>query len=102
MIKHIVMIRLKGDDPEKKKQAAISLKASIDGLLGAVPELKGMEVGLNLNNKSSAYDLVLTSIFDSLEDLDNYRVHPAHKIVLEQLYKVMDKTAVVDYETEQL
>ena len=96
------MIRLKGDDPEKKKQAAIDLKAAIDGLLGVVPELKSMEVGLNLNTKPSAYDLVLTSEFDSLEDLDSYRVHPAHKIVLDHLYKVMDQTAVVDYNTKKL
>jgi hypothetical protein len=37
-----------------------------------------------------------------MEDLDSYRVHPAHKIVLDHLYKVMDQTAVVDYDTEQL
>lgn len=96
------MIRLKGDDPEKKKQAAIDLKAAIVGLMGVIPELKSMEVGFNLNTKPSAYDLVLTSEFDSLEDLDNYRVHPAHKIVLDHLYRVMDQTAVVDYNTEQL
>jgi hypothetical protein len=102
MIKHIVMIRLKGDDPDQKKQAAIELKASIDGLLGVVPELISMEVGLNMNTKPSAYDLVLTSEFKTMEDLDSYRVHPAHKIVLDHLYKVMDQTAVVDYDTEQL
>lgn len=102
MIKHIVMIRLKDDEPERKKQEALKLKAAIEGLMGNVPELRSMEVGLNLNIKPSAYDLVLTSTFDSMEALESYRVHPAHKIVLEHLYKVMDQTAVVDYDTTSL
>ena len=102
MIKHVVMIRLKDDEPQRKRQEAVRLKAAIDGLMGNVPELRSMEVGLNLNTKASAYDLVLTSTFDSVEALESYRVHPAHKIVLEHLYRVMDQTTVVDYDTESL
>ena len=91
------MIRLKKTDPEAKAKDALQLKEAIESLLGVVPELKSMEVGLNLNNKPSAYDLVLTSEFDSLETLDAYRVHPEHQKVLELLYEVMEQTAVVDY-----
>lgn len=92
------MIRLKEQNPEIRMQHAQELKAAIEGLLGRVPELKSMEVGLNLSTKPSAYDLVLTSEFESLESLDAYRIHPEHQKVLELLYKVMDQTAVVDYE----
>jgi hypothetical protein len=98
MIKHIVMIRVKGNDPEEKRKNAASLKDAIDGLMGKVPELKSMEVGLNVNENPKAYDLVLTSAFDSLQDLDAYRVHPEHKKVLELLYELMEGTAVADYE----
>ena len=66
--------------------------------MGKVPELLFMEVGLNINKKPAAYDLVLTSHFESEEALDVYRVHPEHKKVLEYLYEVMETTAVVDYE----
>ena len=96
MIKHIVMIRLR--ETEKRKANAIRLKEAIEGLMGKIPELLTMEVGLNVNTKASAYDLVLTSGFESLEALDAYRVHPEHKKVLELLYEVMEQTAVVDYE----
>ncbi len=92
------MIRLKETDEEQKRANATRLKDAIDGLMGKVPELRAMEVGLNVNTKASAYDLVLTSVFDSLEDLDAYRVHQEHKKVLELLYEVMEQTAVVDYE----
>lgn len=98
MIKHIVMIRVKGNGPDEKKANAGKLKAAIEGLIGKVPELKQMEVGLNLNSKPVAYDLVLTSVFNSLEELDAYRVHPEHKKVLDLLFELKEETAVVDYE----
>jgi len=99
MIKHIVMIRLKeADSAEVKLENAQKLKTAIEGLIDHVPELKAMEVGMNLITRPSAYDLVLTSSFDSLETLDRYRVHPEHQKVVELLYDVMEKTAVVDYE----
>lgn len=98
MIKHIVMIRIKDEDAKQRLLKARALKLAIESLMGQVPELKSMEVGLNLSTKPSAYDLVLTSEFESLESLDAYRVHPEHQKVLELLYEVMDQTAVVDYE----
>ncbi|MDT8392213.1 MAG: Dabb family protein [Bacteroidales bacterium] len=102
MIKHVVMVRLKEKAPHIKLNQAKNLKEAIDGLMGRIPELKSMEVGLNLNTKASAYDLVLISEFESLESLDAYRVHPEHKKVLELLYEVMEQTAVVDYDTLKL
>ncbi len=99
MIKHIVMIRLKDTvSAEEKLRNAKNLKEAIEGLMGKIPELASMEVGLNLSTKPSAYDLVLTSEFESVEALDMYRIHPEHKKVLELLYEVMEQTAVVDYE----
>ena len=98
MIKHIVMIRLKDSvSAEAKSGNARKLKEAIEGLMGKIPELASMEVGLNLSTKPSAYDLVLTSEFESVEALDMYRIHPEHQKVLELLYEVMEQTAVVDY-----
>ena len=93
------MIRLKDSvSAEAKSENARKLKEAIEGLMGKIPELKSMEVGLNLSAKPSAYDLVLTSEFESVEALDMYRIHPEHQKVLELLYEVMEQTAVVDYE----
>jgi len=99
MVKHIVMLKLKDyADKGQKLENALKLKKAIEGLKIYIDELKYMEVGLNFNEKPAAFDLVLTSTFDSEEDLDKYRFHPRHKKVLDFLYQVTDKTAVVDYE----
>jgi len=97
MLKHIVMLRLKDFDPDQRNRHINDLKSAIESLIGKIPELKFMEVGLNISTKPSAYDLVLTSHFESVDDLNVYRDHPEHKKVLEYLYEVTRETAVVDY-----
>ncbi len=102
MIKHIVMIKLRTFDSEEEKLAnARKFKQMLEALVDNIPDLKGMEVGLNFNEKPSAYDIVLTSAFETMEGLDNYRVHPEHVEVLGYLKEIMEKTAVVDYIVEQ-
>jgi len=99
MVKHIVMIKLKEfDTVDEKISQAENFKQMLEDLVGKVPELLDMEVGLNFNPKPASYDLVLISKFENREGLDNYRVHPDHVKVLEVLKEIMDKTAVVDYE----
>ncbi|MCF8234009.1 MAG: Dabb family protein [Bacteroidales bacterium] len=99
MVKHIVMIKLKEfDTAEEKQHQAKNFKQKLEDLVGKVPELLDMEVGLNFNPKPASYDLVLISEFESREGLDNYRVHPDHVKVLDVLKQIMEKTAVVDYE----
>ncbi|RLD59620.1 MAG: Dabb family protein [Bacteroidetes bacterium] len=99
MVKHIVMLKLKDtDDRIEKLENALQLKKAIETLSYKIDEVKYMEVGLNYNDKSSAYDLVLTSTFDNSEALEVYRTHKEHVKVLDFLNEVTEKTAVVDYE----
>ncbi len=98
MIKHVVMVKLKQFSSHKiKLEKAKLFKLMLLDLLQKVPDLKAMEVGLNFNEKPSAYDVVLISEFESKEGLDNYRIHPEHIVVLDFLKEIMEKTAVVDY-----
>jgi hypothetical protein len=80
-----------------KDEEAARLKRMLEDLADEIPSLYAMEVGLNMNTKSSAYDLVLTADFENETGLNAYRAHPAHKEVLEYLKSVTEKTAVVDY-----
>lgn len=99
MVKHIVMLKLKNNEYSGEKlENALKLKKSIEDLSFKIDEVKYMEVGLNFNEKPTAYDLVLTSTFDNQEALEVYRIHPEHKKVLEFLYEVTESIAVVDYE----
>jgi hypothetical protein len=56
-----------------------------------------MEVGLNINTKPSAFDLVLTADFDDEKGLNIYRAHPDHVKILDFMKDTVEKTAVVDY-----
>ena len=94
MLRHIVMFKFpEGTD----KNIARQLKHMLESLLQSVPELKGMKVGLNINTRPSAFDIVLTADFDDEEGLNAYRVHPEHKKVLAFLEGKTEKSAVVDY-----
>lgn len=95
MLRHIVMIKFK--DRAKKDEEAAKMKKMLEGLKDEIPSLYTMEVGLNINTKPSAFDLVLTADFENETGLEAYRIHPSHIKVLAYLKEVMDKTAVVDY-----
>jgi len=99
MVKHIVMLKLKEyDNSAQKLENALKLKKALEALKVYIDELKFIEVGLNFNEKPSAFDLVLTTTFNSVEDLEAYRNHPEHKKVLVFLKTVTEQSAVVDYE----
>ena len=99
MIKHVVMLRLKDyDNKTQKLENALKLKKALEDLRVGIRELKSMEVGLNFNEKPSAYDLVLISTFETETDLEIYRMHPEHKKLMVFLKTVTSETAVVDYE----
>ena len=93
------MLRLKDyDNKTRKLENALKLKKAIEDLNVYIDELKFIEVGLNFNEKPSAYDLVLTSTFEAETDLDIYRLHPEHKKLMVFLKTVTSESAVVDYE----
>ncbi len=93
------MLRLKNyENKTQKLENALKLKKAIEDLKIHIDELKFIEVGLNFNEKPNAYDLVLTSTFESEVDLDIYRLHPEHKKLMVFLKTVTEKSVVVDYE----
>lgn len=95
MLRHIVMVQFK--DRTTKDEEAAKLKKMLEDLTDEIPSLYTMEVGLNVNTKPAAFDLVLIADFENEMGLNAYRIHPAHKEVLDYLKKIVEKTAVVDY-----
>lgn len=95
MIKHIVMMKLKASaDAEMRKE---KLAAMLQELERKIPQIRWWEVGRNFSDKDAAFDIVLLSGFDSIEDLDIYRVHPDHVNVLGYIREVVEKIQVVDF-----
>ena len=95
MVRHLVMFRLK-DKPERQENAQ-KLKEALEALEESIPEVKSIETGLNINEKSTAYDLVLISDFDNEDALERYRLHPEHKKVLELISEINEDIAAIDY-----
>jgi len=97
MIVHIVMFQFK---EENKKPNIIQTKQMLENLMGAVPTLKSMDVGLNFSQEERAMDLSIITTFESKQGLDAYAVHPEHLKVVDFIKTVVEYSKVVDYSRE--
>jgi len=95
MVVHIVMFQFK----EEHKQAnMIQAKQMLENLMGVVPTLKSIDVGVNFSTQERAMDLSIITTFESKEGLEAYALHPEHLKVVEFIKRVVDYSKVVDYE----
>lgn len=97
MIKHIVMWNVHGDTPDEKRDAAIMIKTKFESLVGQIPGLRSLEVGLDISRISYACDVVLYSEFDDEAALQRYAEHPAHAQVRADLEGMRIARHQVDY-----
>lgn len=95
MVVHIVMFQFK---EENKKANIIQVKQMLENLMGTVPTLRSMDVGLNFSTEERAMDLSIITAFESKEGLDAYAVHPEHLKVVEFIKSAVEYSKVVDYE----
>jgi len=95
MIVHIVMFKFKEENQEVNIAKASQM---LSELMGNVPSLKSMEVGSNFADEGRAMDLVITTTFDSVEELQAYAIHPEHLKVVEFIKATTEYSKVVDYE----
>lgn len=98
MINHVVLFKLKEFPAEEKQEVVAKLKAMLLALKGKINELKYIEVGENYELESKSFDVALISHFESVEDLDVYRVHPEHLKVIAYVGEVTDARAAVDFQ----
>jgi hypothetical protein len=97
MIKHIVMWKCSGNDQEEQHTNALKIKQLLDSLPGKIPQIVEFESGLDFNRSTAAYDVVLYSSFNSIDDLKMYADHPIHKDVAAAISKLVADRHVVDY-----
>ncbi|MEN8117144.1 MAG: Dabb family protein [Bacteroidota bacterium] len=97
MINHVVLFKLKEYPAEEKIEILAELKESLLGLKDKIAKIKYLEVGVNHELETSGYDIVLLSHFETMEDLDTYRVHPDHKKVVERIMETTVSRAAADY-----
>ncbi len=98
MLKHIVMWKFKSEaEGRTRKENAFWMKEHLEGLIGRIPEILSLEVGVNINESEVAYDAVLVSAFENESALNAYKNNPLHQAVSAYCKKVRESRIVVDY-----
>lgn len=95
MIKHVVMWKFKDDVAETDK---LEMKRQLESLKGVVPSLLQIEIGMDVVGTAVSKDMVLTTLFNSLSDLQAYADDPAHLKVVEFVKPLVAERCLVDYE----
>jgi hypothetical protein len=91
MIVNHVLLKLKDRSPSHTEQ----IQAVLLGLRGKIDVLLDIRVEANIRPGPSAYDLILITRFASLDDMDEYLLHPAHQEVGQLIGSVLDTQASV-------
>ncbi|MDE7231224.1 MAG: Dabb family protein [Oscillospiraceae bacterium] len=94
MIRHIVMWKFKEDQHDNM----LLFRERLLALRDRIPEIREMEVGININPSERSFDAVLVSSFDSLDALKSYSVNPLHVAVSDFCKTIRTQSVSVDYE----
>jgi hypothetical protein len=86
-----------GAEGKSKEEHALWMKEHLEALVGVVPQIRTLEVGINCYPSETSYDAVLISTFDNKEAMEQYKVHPAHVAVSEYCKKVRESRVDIDY-----
>jgi hypothetical protein len=81
-----------------KEINSLEIKRQIESLKGRIDKVLELEVGINFEESSQAYDVVLYSTFHSKDDLNYYQNNEEHLKVVNFIKKVIEERIVVDYE----
>lgn len=96
MIKHIVLFKL--EESEHKNARLQEIKSRLEALVQVIPELKEIQVGINVN-PTEKWDFSLEAVVADLHDLEVYANHPVHQEIVRSLIApVKVDRACVDYQ----
>ena len=94
MVTHIVLFKL--SDPTAKNLSATRDK--LLGMHGKIAQLRHLEAGIDVIRSERSYDIALLTKFDSLQDLQEYQVHPYHAgEVIPHMKSVCSSIVAVDF-----
>ena len=98
MIRHVVSWKLAEKDAEVRAEQAAEVARRLNALMGVVPELRAVSAGANVAHPEVNWDVTLVADVDSLDALEAYQVHPAHKEVGAYIKSVVESRVAVDFE----
>ena len=98
MVRYCVMWKFKPSDGKTAKELAEDVKEKYESLLGLVPGLSSIEIGINRNEGKTSYDAVMIADFDSWESLAAYKADDMRDNVIEYVKTIAEVRAKVEYE----
>ena len=88
------------ESAEKKQESLDNIKRELEALKNSIDVLRAINVDFNCNPAES-WDLILTTEFDTIEDMHTYASHPDHVAVGKNFIgPVKADRACVDYEVK--
>ena len=95
MVKHIVCFKL----AEYSEEACIRAREVLLSMIGNVPSIREIEVGLDFLRSPRSFDIHLTVVVDNKDALTEYANDPYHcNVVKTHMHAVTEKSVTVDYE----
>ena len=98
MVRYCVMWKFKPSDGKTAKELAEDVKEKYQSLLGLVPGLTEIEIGINRNEGKTSYDAVMIADFESWEALAAYKADDMRDNVIEYVKTIAEVRAKVEYE----
>lgn len=96
-IRHIVTWKLVTTDPAERAEQGARISELLNGLVGVVPGLIAVEVGVNSAGPETNWDVVLVSEIADEEALTSYQTHPKHLEVVDYVRSVVAERSGIDY-----
>ena len=91
MYSHLVMFTLEDSDDIPATVTALQ------GMQDRIPQLRYLEVGVDIDPSPRSAHIVLITRFDSKEAYQAYHAHPHHQRVLEHMREVTKSAVKVDF-----
>ncbi|MBO9626180.1 MAG: Dabb family protein [Microbacterium sp.] len=98
MIRHVVSWKLAAEDADVRAEQAAEVARRLLALDGVVPQLQSISAGANAAYPDANWDVTLVADFASIDDLEQYQVHPAHEEVVAYVRSVVSGRVAVDFE----
>ena len=98
MVRYTVMWKFKPSDGKSPKEIAEDVKEKYESLMGLVPGLKNIEVGINRDDSATSYDAIMIAEFENWKALADYKADSMRDNVIKYVETLVDVRARVEYE----
>ncbi|RKR73053.1 Dabb family protein [Frondihabitans australicus] len=97
-VKHIVVWTVDAASETEKAEALARIEGLLTGLVGRVPSILSLTVGLNGAYPDRNADIALVADFADYEGLEAYQQHPDHREVSATIATLVSSRAAIDFE----